>query len=74
LEHRVEHRAQRARNFSNAYLVELWGILEGLKHVRRLNFRVVELHIDSLVVVRNIMDNKSSSIIGKFLEDEFEDC
>jgi ribonuclease HI len=54
--------------------VELWGILEGLKHVRRLNFRVVELHIDSLVVVRNIMDNKSSSIIGKFLEDEFEDC
>jgi hypothetical protein len=27
----------------------------------------VELHIDSLVVARNITDNKSSSIIGKSL-------
>jgi hypothetical protein len=24
--------------YGNAYLAELWGVLEGLKHVRRLNF------------------------------------
>jgi hypothetical protein len=31
----------------NAYLAELWGVLEGLKLARRLNFRAVELNIDS---------------------------
>jgi ribonuclease HI len=27
----------------------LWGVLEGLQYARRLNFDVVELHIDSKV-------------------------
>jgi ribonuclease HI len=53
----------------NAYLAELWSVLEGLKLARRLNFQAVELHIDSLTVVRNIMSNKSITHVGKSLVD-----
>ncbi|MCI64562.1 ribonuclease H protein, partial [Trifolium medium] len=35
----------------NAFLAELWGVLEGLRYAWRLNFRKVELHADSLIVV-----------------------
>jgi ribonuclease HI len=53
--------------YGNAYLAELWGVLEGLKHAKRLNFRAVELHIDSLVVVQNITAKRSNNIVGRTL-------
>jgi hypothetical protein len=53
--------------FGNAYLAELWGVLVGLKHAERLNFRAVELHIDSLVVVQNITAKRSNNIVGRTL-------
>jgi ribonuclease HI len=53
--------------FGNAYLAELWGVLESLKHDKRLNFRAVELHIDSLVVVQNITAKRSNNIVGRTL-------
>jgi hypothetical protein len=53
--------------FGNVYLAELWGVLEGLKHVKRLNFQAVELHIDSLIVVQNITPKRSNNIVGRTL-------
>ncbi|MCI68031.1 ribonuclease H protein, partial [Trifolium medium] len=45
----------------NVYVAELWGVLEGLKIVRRLNFRAVESHVDSVVVVLAIFGNGHGS-------------
>jgi ribonuclease HI len=40
-----------ARKFGicSAYVVELWGVFEGLRLVRKLSFTVVELNTDSLL-------------------------
>jgi hypothetical protein len=54
--------------YGNAYLTKLWGVLEGIRHVRHLNFRAVEVNlicIDSLVIVNNSTSNNS----GKSLAD-----
>jgi hypothetical protein len=51
----------------SAYLAELWGVLEGLMYVRQLQFRFIELHIDSLVVVQTITSNGHTSWRGRFL-------
>jgi ribonuclease HI len=40
---------------------EIWGVLEGLQHARRLNFRKVELNVDSLLVMKTINSDKSGS-------------
>ncbi|MCI05125.1 ribonuclease H protein [Trifolium medium] len=48
----------------NAYVAELWGVLEGLKIARRLNFRALELHVDSVVVVQAISGNGHGSHRG----------
>jgi ribonuclease HI len=32
--------------------------LEGLKHARQMNFRAVELNVDSMVVVQAILETK----------------
>jgi hypothetical protein len=34
----------------SAYVAELWGVLEGLKHARSLGFKRIELEVDSSVV------------------------
>ncbi|KAK2362266.1 heat shock 70 kDa protein [Trifolium repens] len=34
----------------NAYVAELWGVLEGLRYARRLGFNRIELNVDSSVV------------------------
>jgi ribonuclease HI len=36
------------------FVTELWGVFEELELARRFNFSAVELHIDSLVVVKAI--------------------
>jgi hypothetical protein len=56
--------------FGNAHLAELWSVSEGLKYAKWLNFRVVEVHIYSLVVVQNIIANKSNNIVGRTIVDK----
>ncbi|MCI11316.1 putative non-LTR retroelement reverse transcriptase, partial [Trifolium medium] len=51
----------------NAYVAELWGLLEGFKIARRLNFRAVELHVDLVVVVQAISSNGHGSHRGSAL-------
>ncbi|PNX90804.1 ethylene responsive transcription factor 1b [Trifolium pratense] len=48
----------------NAFVAELWGVLEGLRLVRRLGFNKVELNIDSQAVVQAIKSNCSNSLVG----------
>jgi ribonuclease HI len=47
-----------------AFVAELWGVLEGLKLVRRLGFRKVELHIDSIAVVQVVKARSLKSALG----------
>lgn len=51
----------------NAYIAELWGVLKWLKLAKEMNFWVIEIHIDSEVVVQNILDIGYGSIIGMWL-------
>jgi ribonuclease HI len=41
----------------NAYLAKLWGVVEGLSYAIRLNLHCVELHVDSMAVVKAITSN-----------------
>jgi ribonuclease HI len=40
---------------------KVWGVLEGLKLVRKLGFRKVELHIDSIAVVQVVKERRLKS-------------
>ncbi|CAJ2645452.1 unnamed protein product [Trifolium pratense] len=51
----------------NTFIAELWGVLEGLKHAKSLNFRAVELNIDSLAVVQAISEAGRGSHRGSAL-------
>ncbi|MCI40070.1 putative non-LTR retroelement reverse transcriptase, partial [Trifolium medium] len=51
----------------SAFVAELWGVYEGLRHVHRMGFRKVELHIDSEAVVRVLQKGSSKSINGASL-------
>ncbi|PNY15890.1 histone H2A [Trifolium pratense] len=51
----------------NMYVAELWGVLEGLKYAKKLNFHRVELHIDSMVVVKAITSKGGGSTSGRSL-------
>jgi ribonuclease HI len=46
------------------YVAEFWGVLECFKMARWLNFRQVELHVDSMIVVRAINSAGSGSMRG----------
>jgi ribonuclease HI len=48
----------------SAFMAELWGVLEGLKYVRRLGFLKVELHIDSKAVVQVVETRHLRSSLG----------
>lgn len=37
----------------SAYIIELWGVLDF-----ELRFRAIEFHIDSKVIVQNILDSE----------------
>jgi ribonuclease HI len=45
----------------NPFIVELWGVFEGLLLAWCLGFRKIELHIDSVAVVQVISTGKLSS-------------
>ncbi|MCI08269.1 putative non-LTR retroelement reverse transcriptase [Trifolium medium] len=51
----------------NAYLAELWGVFEGLKYVKRLGFRAVEVNVDSLMVANILNSNQEGSPMGRAL-------
>lgn len=42
----------------DAFIAELWGVLEGLRCAKRMGFTAVELNVDSLVVVNIITSGK----------------
>jgi ribonuclease HI len=48
----------------NAFVAELWGVLEGLRCVRMLGFKKVELNIDSASVVQVLKLRKFHSLTG----------
>ncbi|CAJ2663874.1 unnamed protein product, partial [Trifolium pratense] len=45
-------------------IAELWGVLEGLKLVWRKGYRKVEVNIDSISVVKMILNGMTSSALG----------
>ena len=56
----------RSVGLCSAYIAELWGVLEGLRYARSLDFWRVELHVNSVAVVNilnfggyNIPDGRS---------------
>ncbi|KAK2419102.1 heat shock 70 kDa protein [Trifolium repens] len=51
----------------DAYIAELWGVFEGMKLARRLNFNKVEVITDSLGVVKDITNKKASQMHGRAL-------
>ncbi|GAU12817.1 hypothetical protein TSUD_73040 [Trifolium subterraneum] len=48
----------------SAFIAELWGVFEGLSLAKRMCFRKVELHIDSVAVVQVISTRKLKSKLG----------
>ena len=51
----------------NAFIAELWGVLEGLRCAKQMGFTTVELPVDSLVVVNIIMKGQDINLIGRSL-------
>lgn len=51
----------------SAYMVELWGLYEGLRYARILGFQAIELNVDSLVVVNARTQNERGSPMGRSL-------
>jgi ribonuclease HI len=49
----------------NAFIAELWGVLEGLRCAKRMGFTSVELHVDSLVVVNTITKGQDINSMGR---------
>jgi ribonuclease HI len=64
----------------SAFVAELWGVFEGLSLAKRMGFRKIELHIDSVAVVhvisaRNTNNKSAWSLqlnIRKLLESDWE--
>jgi ribonuclease HI len=48
-------------------MAEFWGVLEGLRLVKRMMFVKVEVRIDSLEVVTDIAHKKASKVCGRAL-------
>jgi hypothetical protein len=46
---------------------ELWRVHEGLRLARRLDFNVVELDVDSLLVANVLDSHRCSSLMGRAL-------
>jgi ribonuclease HI len=54
----------------SAFIAELWGVLEGLRYVKRLGFTKIELNIDSEAVVRVVQTGRSQSVAGSVLVEQ----
>jgi ribonuclease HI len=51
----------------SAFVAELWGVYEGLRHVYRMGFRKVELEVDSKAVVQVLKSGCVQSATGSSL-------
>jgi hypothetical protein len=49
----------------DAYIAELWGLLEGLKLAKRMSFKKIEVHVDSIGVVNDI--KRITYYVGRLL-------
>jgi hypothetical protein len=49
------------------YIAELWGVLEGMRLARRMNFYKVEVRINSLGIVKDINRKQASKMCGRAL-------
>ncbi|KAK2422059.1 Polynucleotidyl transferase, ribonuclease H superfamily protein [Trifolium repens] len=48
----------------NAYIAELWGVLDGLKLAYERGFKKIELHIDSNAMVQTLQSTRDGSVVG----------
>ncbi|GAU17841.1 hypothetical protein TSUD_329670 [Trifolium subterraneum] len=53
----------------SAYLTELWGVYEGFLYAKRMGFKVVDVNVDSKVVVEVVRGKKGGSLVGRALID-----
>jgi hypothetical protein len=51
-------------------LAELWWVLEGLLYAKKLQFMLVDLNIDSFLVVGTITFKRCSSPLGRLIDDK----
>ncbi|MCI49888.1 ribonuclease H protein, partial [Trifolium medium] len=51
----------------SAFVAESWGVLEALKHARRLGLQAIELNIDSMAVFQVLKKDGTSSVISYLL-------
>ncbi|PNX81975.1 ribonuclease H, partial [Trifolium pratense] len=51
----------------SAYVAELWGLLEGLMYARSLQFKFIEVHVDSLAVMQVVSSHENGSWKGRTL-------
>jgi ribonuclease HI len=49
------------------YIAELWGVLEGMRLARRMNFYKVEVRINSLGIVKDINRKQAYKMCGRAL-------
>lgn len=49
----------------SAFVVELWGVLEGLRYVRRMGYTLVELNVDCVSVEKTIKEGVTDSRLGR---------
>jgi ribonuclease HI len=56
----------------SAFIAELWGVLEGLRYVKRLGFNKIELNIDSEAVVNVVQKGRSQSVAGSVLVEQIQ--
>lgn len=56
----------------NAYITEFWSVLEGLRLTNKFGFGIIELHINSKVVVKNNLDFGQDSIIEMLLVQQIQ--
>jgi ribonuclease HI len=51
----------------SAFVAELWGVLEGLRYVRRMGYTAVELNVDCVSVEKTIKEGVTDSRLGRAL-------
>jgi hypothetical protein len=50
----------------SAFTTKLWGVLEGLRYAWSMSFRLVELDVDSMAVVKVIKTGVTTSVAGDY--------
>ncbi|GAU15108.1 hypothetical protein TSUD_08460 [Trifolium subterraneum] len=48
----------------SAFVIELWGVYEGLKYVKNMGLAAVEFNVDSLAMVEALKRKTNSNVTG----------